>query len=57
MHNDLSTFTTNSTSQLDVLWHDGGSLGAEGHNSGTLETQVNQEFSRLSIATDLTKRH
>jgi hypothetical protein len=34
---DLSTFTTDATSQLDVLWHDGDTLGVDGAQVGVFE--------------------
>jgi len=34
---DLSTFTTDSAGQLDVLWHDGDSLGVNGAQVGIFE--------------------
>jgi hypothetical protein len=69
---DLSAFTSDATSQLDVLGYDGDSLGVDGaqdgvfeqsnqisfagflqgHNSGTLETQIGLEI--LSDLTDQT---
>jgi hypothetical protein len=33
----LSTFATNTSGQLDVLWHDGDSLGVDGAEVGVLE--------------------
>ena len=34
---DLSTFTTDTTGKLDVLWHDGHTLGVDGTQVGILE--------------------
>ena len=34
---DLSTFTANTASELDVLWHDGDTLGVDGAQVGVLE--------------------
>ena len=33
----LSTFSTDSPGQLDVLWHDGDSLGVDGAQVGVFE--------------------
>jgi histone H3 len=38
---NLSTFTTDSAGQLDVLWHDGDSLGVNGAQVGIFE-ETNQ---------------
>ena len=37
----LSTFSSDSASQLDVLWHDGDSLGVDGTQVGIFK-QTNQ---------------
>ena len=34
---DLSTLTTDAAGQLDVLWHDGDTLGVDGAQVGVLE--------------------
>ena len=34
---ELSTFTTDTASQLDILWHDGHTLGVDGTKVGILE--------------------
>ena len=34
---DLSSFTTDSASKLDVFWHDGHSLGVDGAQVGVLK--------------------
>jgi len=39
--NFLGTFTTNTSGQLDVLWHDGDTLGVDGAQVGVLK-QTNQ---------------
>ena len=33
----LGTFTTNSSCQLDILWHDSNSLGVDGTEIGVFE--------------------
>ena len=42
---NLSTFSTDATSQLDVLWHDGHTLGVDGAQVGVLE-----ETDQVSLA-------
>ena len=42
---NLSTFTTDSAGQLDILWHDGYSLGVDGAQVGVLE-----ETNQVSLA-------
>jgi hypothetical protein len=36
-HARLGTFTTDSSSQLDVLWHDGHTLGMDGAKVSVFE--------------------
>ena len=40
----LSTFSTDSASQLDVLWHDGNSLGVDGAQVGVFEKSDQVSF-------------
>jgi hypothetical protein len=41
---DLSAFTSNTTSQLDVLGHDGDSLGVDGAQVGIFEESHQVSF-------------
>ena len=41
----LSTFSTDAAGQLDVLWHDGDTLGVDGAQVGVLE-----EADQVSLA-------
>ena len=49
---NLRTFTTDTSGQLDVLWHDGDSLGVDGTQVGVLE-QTHQ----ISLARFLKSGH
>ena len=44
---NLSTFSSDTTGQLDVLWHDGDSLGVNGAQVGVLEESDEVSFAGL----------
>ena len=41
---DLGTFSTDSSGQLDVLWHDGDTFGMDGAQVGVLEKSDEVSF-------------
>ena len=44
---DLSTLTTDTAGKLDVLWHDGDTLGVDSAQVGVLENTNEVGFSRF----------
>jgi hypothetical protein len=48
----LSTFTTDAACQLDVLWHNGDTLGVDGAQVGVLKETNQVGFTRLLKSQD-----
>ena len=50
MEHNLGALATDAAGQLDVLWHDGDTLGVDGAEVGVLEEADNVRLGRLRSA-------